>query len=168
MNLAILKPEIQKYISDNLNQEITKIILKGSTFKDVSIQELANQIIAKKKSEKKLPTWFNAKDIYFPPKISIEQTSSEITAKYKSTIVKGDTIIDITGGFGVDCYYFSKLFKEVIHCELNDKLSNIGETFIKIVCALENKKSIFGGTCGRQSFSKKTFPLISFLLDGSI
>jgi len=42
----------------------------------------------------------------YPNKISIEQTSSEITANFKSKIVNGDTLVDLTGGFGVDDYYF--------------------------------------------------------------
>lgn len=125
MNLAILRPEVQEFINDNLQTEITKLILKGSPFDDISIQELANQITAKKKSEKKLATWFQTKNIYYPPSISIEQTSSETTANYKSKLISGENIIDITGGFGVDCYYFSKNFKEVIHCEINEELSTI-------------------------------------------
>ena len=125
MNLAILKPELQEFISKNLKIEITKIILKGSPFKDIESKELANQILAKKKSEKKLPTWFSSKNIYYPNKISIEQTSSELTAAFKSKLVTGNSIIDITGGFGVDCFYFSKQFKKVIHCEINSELSTI-------------------------------------------
>lgn len=125
MNTHLLKADIQKFICDNLKSDLTKIILKGSPFKEVSIQELANQIVAKQKAEKKLFTWFSAKNICYPPKISIEQTSSEIAANYKSKLLKGTTIVDITGGFGVDCYYFSKHFKEVTHCEIDVTLSKI-------------------------------------------
>ena len=125
MNFDILHEDVQQFITDNLQSEITKLILKGSPFATVSIQELANQILAKQKSIKKLPTWFSSDNIYYPAKISIEQTSSEITANYKSTIISGDAIIDITGGFGVDCFYFSKQFKNVIHCEINEELSKI-------------------------------------------
>ncbi len=125
MNFDILNEDVQQFISDNLKSEITKLILKGSPFASISIQELANQILAKQKSTKKLPTWFSLDNIYYPEKISIEQTSSETTANYKSKIISGDTIIDITGGFGVDCYYFSKQFKKVIHCEINEELSTI-------------------------------------------
>lgn len=125
MNPAILHPEVQQFIIDNLKSDLTKLILKGSPFESISVQELANQIVAKQKSEKKLPTWFISKNIYFPPKQSIEQTSSEVTAKYKSSLVTGNTIVDITGGFGIDAYYFSKYFKEVFHCEINDELSSI-------------------------------------------
>lgn len=125
MNPAILHPEVQEFISDNLKNNLTKLILKGSPFKAVSIQELANQIAAKQKSQKKLPSWYTSKNIYYPAKLSIEQTSSEITASYKSNLVSGNSLIDITGGFGVDCLFFSKKFKDVIHCEINDELSAI-------------------------------------------
>lgn len=122
---SILKKEVQLFIQENLKANINELILKGSPFKDITVQELANQIIAKQKSEKKLSVWFNSKNIYYPPKLSIEQTSSEATAVYKSKILKGDSIIDITGGFGVDCFAFSKQFKKVTHCEINKELSEI-------------------------------------------
>jgi hypothetical protein len=125
LNLAILHPDVQDFISDNLTTEITKLILKGSPFAAISIQELANQIVAKQKSEKKLPTWFATQNIYYPPKISIEQTSSEIAANHKLTLVSGESIIDITGGFGIDAHAFSKEFKSVVHCEINPLLSSI-------------------------------------------
>jgi 16S rRNA G966 N2-methylase RsmD len=125
LNVNILHTDVQQFISDNLKSDITKLILKGSPFKEVSIQELANQIVAKQKSEHKLISWFQTKNIYYPSKINIAQTSSEITADYKSNLVEGTSIIDITGGFGVDCFYFSKQFKEVIHCEINEELSTI-------------------------------------------
>lgn len=125
LDLIILKASIQQFIDENLTSDITKLILKGSPFENIPIQELANQIIAKQKAKDKLPTWFTTKQIYYPQKLSIEQTSSEITANYKSLIVSGKSIVDITGGFGVDCFYFAKYFKEVIHCEINKELSEI-------------------------------------------
>ena len=125
MNLAILHPEVQNFISANLKTEITKLILKGSPFKGITIQELANQIIAKQKSEKKLPTWYSTENIYYPAKISIEQTSSEVAAVHKLALISGDSVIDITGGFGIDAHAFSKQFKKVVHCEINEQLSEI-------------------------------------------
>lgn len=125
MNLAILNKEIQQFITDNLKSNLSKLILKGSPFKDISIQELAQQIVGKQKAKKKLPTWFACQNVYYPPKINLEQTSSEITANYKASLLSGDSIIDITGGFGVDCYAFSQKFQEVTHYELNSELSEI-------------------------------------------
>lgn len=125
MNKTILNIEIQNFISQNLRANISTLILKGSPFEGVTIQELANQIVAKKKSEKKLPTWFSTKNIYYPSKLSIEQTSSEATAAYKSKLLTGNSIIDITGGLGVDTFYFAKRFTKVFHCEINKELSEI-------------------------------------------
>lgn len=123
MNGNILASDIQNFIEKHLKSDINSLILKGSPFQDVSIQELANQIIAKEKSEKKLPTWFGTTNIYYPPKISMEQCSSEITASYKAQLVEGTSLIDLTGGFGVDVHFFAKKFQRVVHCEINEALS---------------------------------------------
>ena len=125
MNKAILNIEIQEFINSNLNSDINSLLLKGTSFLGIETKSIVEQIEAKKRSETKLPTWFSPKNIYFPNKLNIEQTSSETTAKYKSELIKGNSIIDLTGGFGVDCYYFSKQFKTVEHCEINDALSEI-------------------------------------------
>jgi len=125
MNNKLLAKAAQEYISANLNADVNQIALAKSPFEGITAAELSTQITAKKKSEKKLPTWFNTQNIYYPPVLSIEQTSSEITAKYKSKLAKGNTLIDITGGFGIDSYYFSKNVKAVTHCEINLELSVI-------------------------------------------
>ena len=125
MNTNILNTKVQDFINFNLKLDVTKLILKGSPFDKVSIQEIAQQIEAKNKCNKKLSIWFNTKNIYYPNKLNIEQTSSEITAKYKANLISGKTLIDITGGFGVDAYFFSQKVKNVTHCEINKELSII-------------------------------------------
>ncbi|RDC58120.1 hypothetical protein DU508_04015 [Pedobacter chinensis] len=127
MNDKILAKAVQDYIHLNLNADVAQIALAKSPFVGVSSAELAAQILAKKKSQKKLPTWFNTSNIYYPPPLSIEQTSSETTAKYKSRIAKGNSLIDLTGGFGVDAYYFAKKVEQIVHCEINVELSEISK-----------------------------------------
>lgn len=125
MNLNILHIEVQNFINSNLKTDITKLILKGSPFNNVTIQEIAEQIVSKNKCEAKLPMWFLTENIYYPNKLNIEQTSSEITANYKANLVTGNNLIDITGGFGVDAYYFAQKVNNVTHCEINTELSAI-------------------------------------------
>ncbi|MCB4800113.1 THUMP-like domain-containing protein [Neotamlana laminarinivorans] len=125
MNLSILNTEIQNYIDENLNADINTLLLKGNNFETVATKAIIGQIEAKKRCQKKLPTWFETKNIYYPDKLNIEQTSSEISAKYKASLISGKSIIDLTGGFGVDCFYFSKKFDVVTHCEINENLSKI-------------------------------------------
>lgn len=125
MNKHILNTVNQKFINDNLDTDIVSLLLSKTDLGNVDIKELVEQIEAKTKCKTKLPTWYNTENIFYPNKLNIEQTSSEITAQYKSTLVKGKSIIDLTGGFGVDAFYFSKQFKEVTHCELDANLSEI-------------------------------------------
>ncbi|WP_299126912.1 RsmD family RNA methyltransferase [uncultured Winogradskyella sp.] len=125
MNKRLLNTEIQKFINDNLNSDVSSLLLKGINFKNISPKEIIEQIESKKRSQKKLPTWFKTSKIYYPNKLNIEQTSSELTAEYKSKLISGHSIIDLTGGFGVDCFYFSKQINEVTHCEINTELSKV-------------------------------------------
>ncbi|WP_431134876.1 THUMP-like domain-containing protein [Psychroserpens mesophilus] len=125
MNHNIFHTEVQTYINSHLSEDITKLLLKGNDVRGVDIKAIVEHIEAKRKSKSKLPTWFQTEGIYFPNKLNIEQTSSELTARYKSELISGNQIIDITGGFGVDAYYFSKQFSKVIHCEINQELSHI-------------------------------------------
>ncbi|MFC3559159.1 THUMP-like domain-containing protein [Pedobacter jamesrossensis] len=152
MNRKILDKAVQDYISSHLNADVNQIALSKSPFADVSSAELANQISAKKKSQKKLPTWFNTDGIYYPPTLSIEQTSSEITAKYKSGLVEGENLIDLTGGFGVDSYYFSKTVSQVTHCEINVELSEIANINAK---ALKVKNITFEAKDGLELLKNK-------------
>lgn len=140
MNQNLLNSEVQHFIDNHLNDDPTKIVLKGSPFPHLNIQEIVEQIVSKKKCEKKLPSWFGEK-IYYPNKLNIEQTSSEISARYKSELVSGKSIIDITGGFGVDSYFFSQQFDSVTHCEINESLSKIAAYNFKIL-GIRNLQSI--------------------------
>lgn len=101
------------------------VLLKKQLFEGVSQKELVAQLEAKKKCMQKLPTWFGTPGIYYPNKLHVEQTSSEKTASYKAQLIDGKTMIDITGGLGVDSFYFSKKMDAVFHCELNGSLSEI-------------------------------------------
>lgn len=125
MNSSILDNAVQVYIRDNQHADVHQIAMAKSPFSGITGAELANQIAARKKCIKKLPAWYHTAGIYYPPLLSVEQCSSEITAAYKAKLASGNTLIDITGGYGVDSYYFSKTNNSVIHCEINDELSAI-------------------------------------------
>ncbi|MBD1262772.1 class I SAM-dependent methyltransferase [Maribacter polysiphoniae] len=133
MNKNILNTGVQYFINNNLDADIMSVILKKSPFRNISSQELAEQIQAKKKCEKKLPHWFNTPLIYYPNKLNIEQCSSETTAKYKASILSGKTLVDLTGGLGVDTYFFSKGIDKIFHCEINQNLSEIAAHNLEIL-----------------------------------
>ncbi|MBC2845277.1 class I SAM-dependent methyltransferase [Winogradskyella flava] len=127
MNNSILNIEIQEYIRNNINSNISDLLLKGVPFNDIDPKVIIEQLEAKQRSKKKLPTWFETENIYYSNKLNIEQTSSEITANYKANLAHGKSLIDLTGGFGIDTFYFSKRLEHVTHCEINTELSNIAK-----------------------------------------
>ncbi|MCF6214417.1 MAG: class I SAM-dependent methyltransferase [Flavobacteriaceae bacterium] len=152
MNKSILHKDIQAFINTHLKSDSTKLILKGSPFAEVSIQEIVAQIEAKKKCENKLPTWFASKGIYYPNKLNIAQTSSEITANYKKDLIAGETLIDVTGGLGVDSSAFASKFNEVIHCEIDTELAEIAKHNFNVL----KKSSIKQHAVNGLDYLKKT------------
>lgn len=145
MNKNILNTGVQNFINKNIDTDIVSLLLKKSVFEDISPSELAQQIQSKKKCQKKLPTWFETPAIYYPKKINIEQTSSEISAHYKSKIVKGKSLLDLTGGFGIDSYYFSKKIDTVFHCEIDKNLHEIASYNLKVLGAKNIQTSAKNG-----------------------
>lgn len=71
----------------------------------------------------------------WPKRLSLEQCSSEVTAKYKRGVMEGDgfrfqvsgyrRLVDLTGGLGVDCYYLSPGFREVHYVERDEELCRL-------------------------------------------
>lgn len=137
MNQHILAEPVQAYINDHIKVDVNKIALTKPVFEHISSAELAGQIHAKRKSAEKLPTWYQHKNIYYPPILSIEQCSSEITAAYKANLAIGKSLIDLTAGFGVDSYYFAQKIPQVWCCEINPELSAITAHNAKILNAYQ-------------------------------
>ena len=130
MNLELLVEQLQSekarsFISTYLKEKPNKLRLKYHGKNDFPYLECIDQIEAKQRLAKKNKDWVNNPDLIFPPKLNVEQSSSETTAKYKASIVAGNRFIDLTGGMGVDSYFFSKKFKEGVYCELSNALFKI-------------------------------------------
>lgn len=125
LNKALFDREVAKFIRENQTKDIPDLILKGSPFQNITVQELAVQIKGLKVAKKKFPELYLTTGIIYPPKLNLEQTSSEITARYKASLIKGDNAIDLTGGMGIDSYYLSRNFEIFIYCEINEELAEI-------------------------------------------
>jgi len=128
MNHSILAPEVQRFLLDRADMAPSELALSKSPFADVSAAELAQQLDGRQRCRRKLPLWHRTPGIYYPEKVSIEQTSSEATARYKAALIPtGGNLADLTGGFGVDAYFFARQAANVVHCERNSELSRIAQ-----------------------------------------
>lgn len=133
MNTALLQPEVRAYLQEHEHTPLHAFILKGSPFIDITVQELAQQLEGKRKAKGKLPRWHNTDGILFPPKLNMEQTSSEATANYKASIMQGTTLADGTGGFGIDAYHFAQTNKQVTHIEMDGSLSRLAQSNAEVL-----------------------------------
>ncbi len=111
------KEEID-FIQQHLDTDTNALFLKHGKDKETLIK----QIEARQKSRAKLPEWYANPEVVFPPALSVEQSSSETTARYKASLISGGTLIDATGGMGIDSYFFSKQCEAVIYIEQNETL----------------------------------------------
>ncbi|HET6244574.1 MAG: RsmD family RNA methyltransferase [Bacteroidetes bacterium] len=126
MNLqSLLDPEIQKFIIEHQYDDLRLLALKLSSDKNPFGKEILNQVQGRQKAKNKIPDWLQIPNVLFPTGISIEQSSSEATAKYKASLFSGKKLIDLSSGLGVDSFYLSKVFDQVVLVEPNEQLLEI-------------------------------------------
>lgn len=121
----LLSSEVQKYIKDHQHDDPFLLSLKAKKGDDFPLADAIEQIQSRQKAKIKLPSWLSIEGILWPPPISIEQSSSEATAKYKAGLIHGKSMADLTGGMGVDTCYFADQFEKVSYVEPNEKLSQL-------------------------------------------
>lgn len=120
----MINKEQIEFIKNNINADVRELALKKGKVPFLN-DFILTQISSRQKAKKKLPNFYNNYDLIFPSSLSIQQSSSEQTAKYKSQLINGEKLIDLTGGFGIDSYYFSKVVKSVDLIEIDGELSKI-------------------------------------------
>ena len=119
----LLKSEIQLFIKD-YQGVTTDLLLKNNVFTEVTNKELVQQIQGRRVAVKKLP-FLLREGIIYPKNLSLEQASSEATARYKAQELRGKRFADLTCGFGIDAYFLSELFEEVTLVEEQPELLSI-------------------------------------------
>lgn len=125
------------FIEQNLNADIRQLALKGCRDKDVDLDAAIRQIAGRQTARRKLPSWAALDGILYPPHLNMEQCSSEQTARYKARICSSHpsskTLVDLTGGFGVDFAFMSEAFDEATYVERNSELFAISSANMKIL-----------------------------------
>lgn len=129
----LLQTDVQKYISEHLDHNEADLLLTHKKNKEWDMPLILQQIIGKKKAKVKLPSWYLRSDIIYPKRLSLEQCSSEQTARYKAGLCQGKQFIDITAGFGVDCHFISQSFEKGTHCEIDKDLQAIVKHNLKML-----------------------------------
>ena len=132
-----MNDKTRDFIEQNLDADIRQLALKGCRDKDVDLDAAIRQIAGRQTARRKLPSWAALDGILYPPHLNMEQCSSEQTARYKARICSSHpsskTLVDLTGGFGVDFAFMSEAFDEATYVERNSELFAISSANMKIL-----------------------------------
>lgn len=114
--------EVREFILENTSSDVNALLLNPPQAFKEHIHLIVEQLLARQKAKGKLDEWLEHPEVLFPPPLSIEQASSISTGNYKSSLVSGNQLIDLTGGMGIDCLSLSKGFKTTTYVEENPML----------------------------------------------
>ena len=129
MNQATLE-----FIRQHANEDVRQLAFLGKKNPEVDLAYALDQIAGRQKARVKIPSWAAIDGITYPPHLSMEQCSSEQTARYKAKIAgKGDRIVDLTAGFGVDMAFMAEGYKEAIHIEQMEQLCAISSANYEVL-----------------------------------
>lgn len=123
----LMRPEVRAFILAHQNDDPAALALSGNKYSNLPMALIAKQIKSRQKAKNKVPTYFNNSEIIYPKGVSMEQSSSERAALYKANLLQRKTLIDLTGGFGVDSYFFSQKFEQVHYVEQSGELCRLGK-----------------------------------------
>lgn len=139
MNEATLE-----FIRIHADEDVRQLAFLGKKNPEVDMAYALDQIAGRQKARVKIPSWASIDGIVYPPHISMEQCSSEQTARYKARIAgNGEKIVDLTAGFGVDMAFMSAGFKQAVHVEMQPQLcaissenyKHLGLNHVQVVCS---------------------------------
>ena len=131
------------FIRVHAEADVRQLALQGTKNPEVNLTFALDQIAGRQKAKSKLPSWAAIDGMTYPPHLSMEQCSSEQTARYKASIAgKGALVVDLTAGFGVDLAFISQSFQQAVHIERQASLCAIssenykllGLNHIEVVC----------------------------------
>lgn len=123
--------------------KIVDLAFQRSKYKHLSDDEwrwFLQQVEGRERTADKLPTFASIPDWWYPVRLSCEQCSSELAAKYKRELIVeslefrevgklkvASRFADLTGGYGVDTCFLSEVFEHTDYIEQNEELCRIAE-----------------------------------------
>lgn len=114
------------FIRLHADDDVRQLALRGTKDPEVDLPFALDQIAGRQTAKRKLPSWADTEGIVYPPHLSMEQCSSEQTARYKAEMAGcGQRLVDLTGGFGVDFSVMAQGFDEAVYVERQAPLCEI-------------------------------------------
>lgn len=140
----MITPALKQFIREHAQDDLQRLAFQGVKYPEVDIPFVLQQLKGRRMATYKIPSWSEKEDVLYPRQISMEQCSSETTARFKASLVgNSPTLVDLTGGFGVDFYFMAQQASHAIYVEMLPELADTARhnfdvlklTQAEIVCA---------------------------------
>lgn len=140
-----METKLEEFIREHRHDDVRQLALQAARYPDIDMQQALQQIAGWQTARTKLPEWAATDGIIYPPRLSMEQCSSEATAKYKAKVLDPtpSTVIDLTGGFGVDFSYMACGFQKAVYVERQPHLCEAARHNFQLL-GLDNAEVVCG------------------------
>ena len=150
-----MENEIKQFIKEHREDDVRQLALQASRYPAIDMPTALTQIAGWQSIRDKVPTWAACDDIIYPPHLPLEQCSSEATATYKYGVVakmgEHDSLADLTGGFGIDCWFMSHAFRHTTYVERQEELVRIAEHNFQALSTLNIQRSLSGAASAKDA-----------------
>ena len=174
------------FVQEHIADDTSRLILNRSKWPEIDMDLAVNSIESRRKLRGKVQEWADNPSLVFPRKLSAEQCSSSATGRYKAelagrifhtddqsdgnattTQARNMRLADLTGGLGVDSWYFSQTAEKVLYCEMLPELCRAAEHNFRVLDAdnieVRNHAVTSGGECGPEGILKDFHPDIVYM-----
>ena len=135
-------PELRDFIQEHMNDDTAELLLAARKYLGIDVPFAVEQIEARRRLKGKLPEWYGNADLIMGGRVPAEQCSSEQTARYKRSIIKGQSLCDMTGGMGVDFWYMSEGMERAIYTERSEWLCEVAKHNFQMLQTLPSQQTL--------------------------
>lgn len=118
-------PATLEFIRTHTHAELHTLALQARRYPEVDMEIVIRQLSGRRALAEKVPSWSATDGLLYPRHLSLEQCSSEATARYKASLAAGSRFADLTGGFGIDCAFLARHFREATYVEQQEELCQL-------------------------------------------
>lgn len=119
--------EEKAFVQEHLHEDVAALALRLGRFPHLNASVVLRQVAGYQVLSRKVPSWAANPDLIFSDSLPLEQCSSEVTARYKASILPSsvETLADLTGGLGVDFAFLAAGKTKALYVERREDLAQI-------------------------------------------
>ena len=120
-----ISPETRQFINEHQSDDVRNLALQARKYPRCRHTGCYHPNSRTTNRSRENPSWKEIDDIWYPETSFTGAMFSEITARYKASLLQGESLADLTGGFGIDCSFLATGFRSATYVERQAELCTI-------------------------------------------